>query len=83
VLAHGHQTNLETLFDFGCYNYAAPDGAENKSQRDSNPSDQSWRSAPARQKAGPLKIKEAGHYSGLFEQHLNFCVDALPSTRKE
>jgi hypothetical protein len=28
-------TELETLFDFGCYNYAAPDGAENESQRDS------------------------------------------------
>jgi hypothetical protein len=27
VLAHGHQTELETLFNFGCYNYAAPDGA--------------------------------------------------------
>ena len=27
VLAHGHQTELETMFDFGCYNYAAPDGA--------------------------------------------------------
>jgi hypothetical protein len=27
VLAHGHPTELETLFDFGCYNYAAPDGA--------------------------------------------------------
>jgi hypothetical protein len=24
VLAHGHQTELETLFDLGCYNYAAP-----------------------------------------------------------
>jgi hypothetical protein len=23
VLVHGHQTELETLFDFGCYNYAA------------------------------------------------------------
>jgi hypothetical protein len=40
VLAHGHQTELETLFDFGCYNHAAPDGAENESQRDSNPSAQ-------------------------------------------
>jgi hypothetical protein len=27
VLAPGHQTELEILFDFGCYNYAAPDGA--------------------------------------------------------
>jgi hypothetical protein len=47
VLAHGHQTELETLFDFECYKYAAPDGAENESQRDSNPSAQGWRSAPA------------------------------------
>jgi hypothetical protein len=31
VLAHGHQTELETLFDFGFYNYAAPHGAENES----------------------------------------------------
>jgi hypothetical protein len=28
VLAHGHQTELETLFDFGFYKYAAPDGAK-------------------------------------------------------
>jgi hypothetical protein len=28
VLAHGYQTELETLFDFGCRNHAAPDGAE-------------------------------------------------------
>ena len=35
-------TELETLFDFGCYNYAAPDGAETESQRDSNPSAQGW-----------------------------------------
>jgi hypothetical protein len=27
VLAHGHQTELETLFDFGGYKHAAPDGA--------------------------------------------------------
>jgi len=27
-------TELETLFDFGFYKYAAPDGAENESQRD-------------------------------------------------
>jgi hypothetical protein len=27
VLAHGHQTELETLFGFGGYNYPAPDGA--------------------------------------------------------
>ena len=26
-------TELETLFDFGCCNYAASDGAENESQR--------------------------------------------------
>jgi hypothetical protein len=45
VLAHGHQTELETLFDFGFYNYAAPDGAENESQRNSNPSAQDWRAA--------------------------------------
>jgi hypothetical protein len=40
-------TELETLFDFGCCNYAATDGTENESQRDSNPSAQGWRSAPA------------------------------------
>jgi hypothetical protein len=39
-------TELETLFDFGCYNYAAPDGAENESQRDSNPSSHGWQSVP-------------------------------------
>ena len=27
MLAHGHQTELETCFDFGGYKYAAPDGA--------------------------------------------------------
>ena len=37
---------LETLFDFGCYNFGASDRAENESQRDSNPSAQGWRSAP-------------------------------------
>jgi hypothetical protein len=31
---------LETLFDFGFYKYATPDGAENESQRDSNSSAQ-------------------------------------------
>jgi len=30
------QTELETLFDFEFYNYAAPDGAENESQRRHN-----------------------------------------------
>jgi hypothetical protein len=33
------------LFDFGRYNYAAPNGAENESQRDSNPSAQGSRAA--------------------------------------
>jgi hypothetical protein len=47
-------TELETLFDFGFYKYAAPDGAENESQRDSNPSAQGWRSAPDRQGATTL-----------------------------
>ena len=48
VLAHGHQTELETLFDFEFYNHAAPSGAPVcESQWDSNPSAQGWRSAPA------------------------------------
>jgi hypothetical protein len=33
---------LETLFDFGCYNYTAPDGAENESQRATNPLPESF-----------------------------------------
>jgi hypothetical protein len=47
VLAHGHQTELETLFDFGCYNYAAPDGVENESKWDTNPSARLSRLPPA------------------------------------
>jgi hypothetical protein len=33
-------TELETLFDFGCYNYAAPDGAEIESHWDGLPGHQ-------------------------------------------
>jgi len=39
VLAHGHQTELETLFDFGCYNHAAPDGAK---RVENSPAFQGW-----------------------------------------
>jgi hypothetical protein len=49
-------TELETLFDFGCYKYAAPAGAENESQRDSNPSAQGWRFAPAARSAAFMPL---------------------------
>ena len=44
MLAHGHQTELETLFDFGCYNHAAPDGAK---RVENSPAFQGWDSWPA------------------------------------
>ena len=39
LLVQGHQTELETWFDFGWYNYAAPDGA---GQVESSPAFQGW-----------------------------------------
>jgi hypothetical protein len=53
------------LFDFGCYKYVAPDGAENKSQRDGLTRSRSFGSAGLRLRRIPFTVSQTAQVKSI------------------